>query len=70
MHAGSPLTLRKISSLLIKRWVLLLPTASSSPFQFDLKGRRRELVPRTLRESFGLSVTLKYMANLGLHGDA
>lgn len=69
MHSGSPLTPRKISSLLIKSWVLLLPTASSSPFQFDLKERRRELVPGTLREGFGLSVTLKYMANLELCGD-
>lgn len=70
MHAGSPLTLRKISSLLIKSWVLLLPTASSSPFQFDLKERRRELVAGTLREGLGLSVTLKYMPNFGLCGDA
>lgn len=69
MHSGSPLTPRKISSLLIKSWVLLLPTASSSPFQFDLKERRRELVPGTLREGFGLSVTLKYVANLELCGD-
>lgn len=70
MHAGSPLKPREISGLLIKSWVLLLPTASSSPFQFDLKERGRELVPGTLREEFGLSVTLKYMANLGLCGDA
>lgn len=70
MHAGSLLTLRKISSLLIKSWVLLLPTASSSPFQFDLKERRRELVAGTLREGLGLSVTLKYMPNFGLCGDA
>lgn len=62
--------LRRISSLLIRRWALLLPTASSSPFQFDLKGRRRELVPGTQRESFGLSVALKYVANLGLRGDS
>lgn len=70
MHAGSLLTPRKISGLLIKSWVLLLPAASSSPFQFDLKERRRELVPGTLREGFGLSFTLKYIANLGLCGDA
>lgn len=70
VRAGSLLTLRRISSLLIKSWVLLLPTASSSPFQSDLKGRRRELVPGTPRDGFGLSVTLKYTANLGLRGDA
>lgn len=70
MHSGSLLSLRKISSLLIKSWVLLLPTASSSPLQFDLKEWRRELVPGTLRESFRLSVSLKCTANLVLHGDA
>ena len=70
MRAGSPLMQRRISGLLIKSWLLLLPTASSSPFQFDLSERRRELAPGTLREGFGLSVTLKYVANLGLCGDA
>lgn len=48
---------------------MLLPPIASFAFQFDLKEGRRELVSGTLREGSGLSVVLKYTANLGLRGD-